>query len=962
MKRLLVILLVIVLLLVGAVLILPVFFKDDVVNYVKNEALNAKLEFNEDIELSIISSFPDLTLGIRDVKIINKAPFEGDTLLSFKSFRATIDLWAAIGGDYVVKTVDISQPNVNVKVLKDGTANYDIAPESEGEEATTEETTEEEGGDSYKLKLEHLAIEDANIRYSDSSLATYADVRKMNFSLNGVFDPVNMEINTLLGIDALTVDFDGVKYLDKTKLNFDAGYLIDLEKSVYTIKDNELSLNEVHLGFDGMVAMPSDDIDLDLTFGLKRTGFKDLLSLVPAVFTKDFADVKADGNFEFSGMAKGTYTETSYPVYDVKIGIDNGNFQYPDLPSALNRVDLKTRIYSEKEGELDNMIVDMSKLHFELDQEPFDAKAFVSTPMSDPNIDANIKGKIMLQRVANLIPLEGVTKLAGLVSTNVSLKGAMSAIDEERYEDFDASGFLKMKGIEYAADDLVEDVGISKGKLEFSPSHAALPFFDMTLGKSDLSLQGKITNYLGYVLRDDTLRGEMALASQFFDVNPWVAEDSTETSTQTAEEPTESATDETVVEVPGNIDFVMNSDMKHVLYDSYDIKNFIGGITIRRNVMSFKEIALEMIGGKMVMNGFYDTKDIQHPKSSFSFQMQKVSIPGAYQTFNTVKELMPIASQVEGDLDGRLTYSSELDNEYMPIYPTMNGDGKLSIDKAILNGNKVWDKIVETLKWDEGKKRLVLLNIKPSFGIENGRLTLAPLDFKVGKVACNLSGSNGFDKTLDYSLVTEIPAANLKGAAEGLIKNLAGKELNLPVGETVRVQLAITGTSDDPKVTPKFLGTGGEGLSLKDLAKQELQKKKEEVKKEVVKKSKAELRKQAAKLKEQAAAARKQAAALKKKAADLSAQGEKLKKESNAMKAEADKKKAEVESKMKGVPKVVKEKAMKAADKLYGNASSKMNEANKYFDLAKKPEQEADKLLKKADDYEKRADELLKEE
>ncbi|MCB0736969.1 MAG: AsmA family protein, partial [Bacteroidetes bacterium] len=684
MKKILVILLAIILLLTAAVVIAPYFFKDDIINYIKNETVNATLEFDEDIELTLFSSFPDVSLGINNVKVINKEPFVGDTLISFQSFKTTIDLWSAIKGDYIVKSVDLIKPVINVQVKKDGSANYDIALESDKEptdEAPEEESTSE---DSYKLQLEHLSIQDANIIYNDSSLATFAELNGFNFSMNGVFDPEEMDINTLLQIAKTTVAYDGVTYLNKAETNFKAGYEIRLDKDEYVIKENELAINKVLLSFDGTVAMPTDDVDMDLTFGLKRTAFKDLLSLVPAVYAKDFEGLSASGDFDFNGMLKGKYTDTSYPIYNVDFGIKDGAFKYPDMPTALNNVQLTTKVYSKEEGDLDKMVVDVSKLSFKLDEEPFVASAFATNLITDPDMAANLKGKIDLGRVQGLIDLEG-TNMAGVVDADVSVKGRLSAIDQERYEDFKAEGFIGMQNVVYVDVELPVKMEISKGRLEFNPANAAIPFFDMKMGESDLSMNGEVSNYMAYVMRDDTLNGSLNLVSNFLTIDPWMEDEEESSTEETASsedgaETTGESADEPVVAIPGNINFIVKSNLAKVVYDTYVFDDFVGNITMANERMTFDEISLKMLAGQVIMNGFYDTKNINHPKSSFAFNMKGVSIPGMATTFNTVEQLMPIASKMEGNVDGRLAFNSELDNEYFPVYSSLYGDGKLEID------------------------------------------------------------------------------------------------------------------------------------------------------------------------------------------------------------------------------------------------------------------------------------------
>lgn len=49
------------------------------------------------------------------------------------------------------------------------------------------------------------------------------------------------------------------------------------------------------LNFAGAVKMPDDNIDVDLVFSTSRTEFKSLLSMVPAIYMKDFEGCKHRG-------------------------------------------------------------------------------------------------------------------------------------------------------------------------------------------------------------------------------------------------------------------------------------------------------------------------------------------------------------------------------------------------------------------------------------------------------------------------------------------------------------------------------------------------------------------------------------------------------------------------------------------------------------------------------------------
>ncbi|MEJ0105734.1 MAG: hypothetical protein WDO19_25645 [Bacteroidota bacterium] len=89
---------------------------------------------------------------------------------------------------------------------------------------------------------------------------------------------------------------------------------------------------------------------------------------------------------------------------------------------------------------MDNTVVDISKGHIEMDNEPFDFRLLFKNPETSKYIDAVAKGKIDLANIQNFVKLEGNTKLGGLVSADVFAKGNLSAIQQQQGP-FTAGGF-----------------------------------------------------------------------------------------------------------------------------------------------------------------------------------------------------------------------------------------------------------------------------------------------------------------------------------------------------------------------------------------------------------------------------------------------------------------------------------------------------------------------------------------
>ena len=90
---------------------------------------------------------------------------------------------------------------------------------------------------------------------------------------------------------------------------------MDLNKSLYTFKDNKVKLNDFPFSFAGAIGLPNaTDITYDITFKALETDFKTLLSLVPGAYTDKFKDIETSGKVAFDGYYKGVQNACTCPA------------------------------------------------------------------------------------------------------------------------------------------------------------------------------------------------------------------------------------------------------------------------------------------------------------------------------------------------------------------------------------------------------------------------------------------------------------------------------------------------------------------------------------------------------------------------------------------------------------------------------------------------------------------------
>jgi AsmA-like protein len=242
-------------------------------------------------------------------------------------------------------------------------------------------------------------------------------------------------------------------------------------------------LNDLKLSSKGFFQVVNDSMyDMDVSFNSPSNDFKHILSLIPAVYQKDFDKIKAGGKAVFKGFVKGTYGPTEMPAYNVDLEVNDGFFQYPDLPKQLKNIQLAL-VVNNPDGITDHTTITIPSGHFELDNEPFDFRFLLKNPMTSRFVDGAAKGRIDLAKISKLIKLEEGTKLSGQVWADVFARGDLSAI-ENHSGPFAAGGFLDIQDLFYSSKQFAQAVhnGNMKIEIENSEGIADKTFINITSG------------------------------------------------------------------------------------------------------------------------------------------------------------------------------------------------------------------------------------------------------------------------------------------------------------------------------------------------------------------------------------------------------------------------------------------------------------------------------------------------
>jgi hypothetical protein len=597
-KRILIAL--VVLVVVGVIFLLaaPIIFKDQIVENVKssvNQALEAEVDFR-DVNLSFLRSFPDVSLVLDDVEVMGVDTFAGLPLMTAKRAQVDVGFWSVVGGDgnYNIDEVALDEPFINLLVLTPELANYLIVPEGDG--ATEEPSTAPAAA---QINLSHYEVNKGTFVYDDRTTETYLKIEGLTTTGDGDFTATVFDLDTYSEADALTLKQSGVTYLNEVKAVADAMVNVDLNNARYTFLDNKITLNALDLVFGGSISLEdNDDIVFDLDYEAPVNDFRQLWSLIPSAYTAGYEDVKTTGNFTLNGTVDGPFNgeKEIYPAFTVNTDISSGSVQYPGRSVGITGIDAKIGINSPS-ADLNQMVIDIPRFDFDLGGDPFRGRLKLSTPLSDPKVDARVKGDLDLAKWAQAMPLEGVRELGGKIIADITLdRVRQSLLNAGRYQDLNVLGDVAISNFVYVTDEL-PPVRIASANADFTPQAVNVPTFAMTLGRSDLSGGGKIDNPLAYFTADQTMKGNFNLRSNFFDADEWMPAEAANSPTLSPAELENAGTATTTdngqpaTAVFDRFDFDVDADIRELKYATYRPKGLKAVGNVKPNRMEISSAA-----------------------------------------------------------------------------------------------------------------------------------------------------------------------------------------------------------------------------------------------------------------------------------------------------------------------------------------------------------------------------------
>ena len=770
-----------------------------IVKHEANELLQARLDF-EKLDISLLRHLPHASLEIRGLTLVGVGRFEGDTIAAAERISVVVDLFSLFGDEgFEVTKIILASPELHARKLADGAVNWDVMKPAE--ETPGEEEPAAAEPSAFRLRIRDFRISDACIRYEDDSSRMRFYTEPLSLRLRGDMSAARTDL--ALKLDASRIRFvsGGVPLLSGAEAEVEATIAADLENNRFTFTDNTFRLNAIVLSLDGWAQLKENGaVAMDFSAGCGKVQFKDVLSLIPAFYTKEFRSISASGELSLAVWAKGELAGSQLPAFGVKGEVHNGSFQYSSLPKAVTDIEIVAGV-SNPGGTMNATVIDLSKCSLRMAGNSLAATFHAANIVSDPSFRASVAGKVDLGAVREVYPLDKEVDLGGIITADLKVSGRMSDIEKQRYERMAASGTFVVEQLDLTVPNLPA-VHLKRAAATITPRAMTLGELGVTVGRSDMSAKGQLAGYLGYLLRGDKLSGRLYVRSGLLDLNEIMAAmPASGTETPATAEP--AAEPIRAIEVPKNLDLSFNAELQKILFNKMTIDNLAGEMRVAGGALSLDRLTMGLFGGKASASGRYSTAaDPARPALKLDLSLAGASFAQTFDELEMVRQLVPIFAETGGDYSLSLDMNAKLDSTMSPDLQSIDATGEIRSANIRVQNIAAFDALAKAINNDK-LRRIEARDVAIRFAIRNGRIATQPFDLRLAGTDVNLSGSTGLDRTIDYTARVSMPAS----AAGGVLETL-----NVKIG----------GTFSSPKITLGVKEAAEE--AIKNVVDQQIQK------------------------------------------------------------------------------------------------------------------------------------------
>ncbi len=467
----------------------------------------------KDVQISPFANFPYISIDLKEVKVFEDKKVGKAPILDVKDLFVGFDLWTILSGKYDIKLIKLKDGYGHIIQDINGDFNIVKALESNKESTVSSEALHLElrqieivNVEIDKLNEQNNVLIDVKISKAKSKLALSEEQK--SFTLDSKFLLTVVQDGDTTVIKNKNFDVD-------TKLNYtEASQVLNLEPSEIYLEDALFKMKG-NIDFD-------DDMNLDLKFEGAKPNFDLFIAFAPAELIPVLKKYDNKGKVYFDCTVKGKSINGFNPKIDANFGCSEAYFSNKINHKKLDKLQFKGHFTNGKARNASTSEFSIMNFGARPEAGLFSGNLVVKN-FDSPDIKLKLISDFQLDFLAKFLNLESLKNLKGSVKLTMNFRDIIDLEHPERsIEKLNESYFteLLVKDLSFSSPDYHLDVKDLDINTTIKGTEAQLNYFNLKVGKSDLSIKGKISDLPAILHRTDrSVLTELDIQSKYLDIH-----------------------------------------------------------------------------------------------------------------------------------------------------------------------------------------------------------------------------------------------------------------------------------------------------------------------------------------------------------------------------------------------------------------------------------------------------------
>jgi hypothetical protein len=718
-------------------LLLPILFEKAIGRRIVseiNDNINTEIRV-KDFSLSLIRSFPSVTLDLRNVVLIGT-----DEQIMFKAahLRFQFGLFSLFSKKIDIQSVIAEKGALLLKVNKNGKSNYDILKPSD---------TKAKNDVAFVLKK--AILEDITIGYDNFLDAQNIGLTINNATFKGAFSAKNFELKSDADLHSHGVTLSNNTFLQNNKLRYSTAIKVDLEKKRYDIKQFELDIEKNIFDVTGTVQSGKNSNTFDLDFNGKKCDLSSLLQLLPNQYRTPFADFESDGNISATASVKGVMSKTQNPAIVAELNLKNGSLKSNKLSNALENVNFTANFSNGTERNAASTSFLIPDFQGFFGKQELNLKLGVKN-LDLPFIDFYLNGKIPVQAVHELM-LKKSSEGSGFITLqDLSVQGFLSDMKSlNRISQVKMSGNIDAEKIAMVFPN--GQLNVPSGNIKFDNNNITIKDLGIEGLENAIVLNGNVSNFLPVFLKDSTQQNAKLdftakLIASKLNLNKLLAATATDKkTTNTSKNNTSKNNEKPFYKY---LSGTFQSDIQDFEYQRFRGKNFLGVLNFDDDNIGING-NVEAMGGTMALKG----RIALHKNADLHATVAANQIDATtffYQCENFGQSVLQ-DKNIKGKLNARIVIDGKWNEKGNFSNKDLVAYAYLNIQNGELKNIKMLEEFSTFVKIED-LHNIKFTNLENWFEIRDNWTYMPVMELRNNALNMSVSGSHSFNNDINYNV------------------------------------------------------------------------------------------------------------------------------------------------------------------------------------------------------------------